>query len=152
MENTNPNAAGEAAIAPVTPAKKRQTKSLPSYLCLTDTLLLPRIPRRKTELTTAYDFAADYPFPCRNNHRRAHFEDGERHRLHRTPWFHISDCRFFCAVYGVGFFRLVIKILRGAAFGVTELRANLLLAFTLARADGEVFFKVGYYIVTLIGR
>lgn len=59
---------------------------------------------------------------------------------------------FFCAVYGVGFFRLVIEILRGAAFGVTELRANLLLAFTLARADGEVFFKVGYYIVALIGR
>ena len=28
MENTNPNAAGEAAIAPVTPAKKRQAKKL----------------------------------------------------------------------------------------------------------------------------
>lgn len=142
----------KSLLRPLLRRRRDKQKSLPSYLCLTDTLLLPRIPRGKTELTTAYDFAADYPFPCRNNHRRAHFEDGEWHRLHRTPWFHISDCRFFCAVYGVGFFRLVIKILRGAAFGVTELRANLLLAFTLARADGKVFFKVGYYIVALIGR
>ena len=28
MENINPNAAGEVAIAPVTPAKKRQAKKL----------------------------------------------------------------------------------------------------------------------------
>lgn len=152
MENTNPNAAGEAAIAPVTPAKKRQAKKLAIIPMLDGYTPIAANTRRKTVLTTAYDFAADYPFPCRNN-RRAHFEDGERHRLHRTPWFHISDCRFFLAPYtGVGFFRLVIKILRGAAFGVTELRANLLLAFTLARADGEVFFKVGYYIVALLGR
>lgn len=62
MENTNPNAAGEAAIAPVTPAKKRQAKKLAIIPMLDGYTPIAANTPKKTVLTTAYDFAADYPF------------------------------------------------------------------------------------------